>query len=75
MSNYFEDDNGSKSMGRLLSFCSTWVGLILGSTVSILATWKGGDVGATVGMIVASFVAVGIGGKVAQKFAEKDKTE
>jgi hypothetical protein len=71
MKAFFKDDKGVFSMGRLLAFLAGISGISVGCMICIITALKGGDMGSNAAFYLTGLVAIGIGGKAAQKFGEK----
>lgn len=71
--NIFNDNNDKISMGRVLSFIASIVGLLIFTAVCILSVMKGQDIGANIMQGCVFLVSAGILGKGIQKFAEIKK--
>ena len=74
MKEFFNNDS-NKSMGRLLAFIATISGIATGCAISIIVSIKSGDIGTNTAVFLGSLVALGVGGKVAQKVAERKKVK
>jgi len=70
---YFTDDNGDKSMTRLLTFSATMNGMIGGSICALVAVWRSGDMGPNTAMFFLGLVGVGGVTKAVSKFGERYK--
>jgi len=66
--NFFKDENGMLSMGRLISFVAAMNGIIVFTIKSFIST---DDIGANIMNGCIFMVATAIGGKALQTFGEK----